>query len=344
MSDLRFAIFGTGFWSRFQLAAWNELEGVKCVALYNRTRSKAERLAAAFGIEAVYDDPEQLLSNELVDFVDIITDVTTHPRFVDLVSNAGIPVICQKPMAPTIEAAREMVSSCRQRAVPFYVHENFRWQSPVRRIKHILEDGAIGAVHRARLDFISGYPVFENQPFLRELDEFILTDVGTHMLDVARFLFGEATSLCCTTSRVHQDIRGEDVATVLLHLKGGATAVVNLAYAGNAIERDAFPQPLLFIEGSGGSLELASGCEIRITTDSGTVVKSAGPPRYEWIDPDYEVVHASIVACNENLLNAIRGTTAGETSGEDNLKTLELVFGAYESAASGNSVTLNTRE
>ena len=39
MNPLRFAIFGTGFWSRFQLGAWRELEGVECVALYNRTRS-----------------------------------------------------------------------------------------------------------------------------------------------------------------------------------------------------------------------------------------------------------------------------------------------------------------
>lgn len=46
MSNLRFAMLGTGFWSRFQLAAWHELNGVECVALYNRTRGKAEALAA----------------------------------------------------------------------------------------------------------------------------------------------------------------------------------------------------------------------------------------------------------------------------------------------------------
>ena len=75
MSTLRFAIFGTGFWSRFQLAAWRELEGIECVALYNRTRSKAEALAAHFGIPAVYDNPEELLDKEKLDFIDIITDV-----------------------------------------------------------------------------------------------------------------------------------------------------------------------------------------------------------------------------------------------------------------------------
>jgi predicted dehydrogenase len=58
---LRFAIAGTGFWSRFQLAAWRELKGAECVALYNRTRGKAEALAREFGIPAVYDDAGEML-------------------------------------------------------------------------------------------------------------------------------------------------------------------------------------------------------------------------------------------------------------------------------------------
>ena len=48
--NLRFAIFGTGFWARFQLAAWRELEGVDCVALLNLMRSKAEKQAQVLDI------------------------------------------------------------------------------------------------------------------------------------------------------------------------------------------------------------------------------------------------------------------------------------------------------
>ena len=80
-APLRFAIFGTGFWARFQLAAWRELPGAECVALYNRTRAKAEALAREFGVPAVYDDPETLLDAESPDFIDIITDVDSHARF-----------------------------------------------------------------------------------------------------------------------------------------------------------------------------------------------------------------------------------------------------------------------
>ena len=86
MDNLRFAIFGTGFWARFQLAGWMELDGLKCVAAYNRTRSKAEALAQEFGIPAIYDTPEALLNHEELDFVDIITDVGTHASLTRLMA------------------------------------------------------------------------------------------------------------------------------------------------------------------------------------------------------------------------------------------------------------------
>ncbi len=72
---------------------------------------------------------------------------------------------------------------------------------------------------RARIDYANSFPVFDNQPFLKELDHFILTDIGTHILDVARFLFGEASSVRCQTRRMRRDIAGEDVATVMMEMR-----------------------------------------------------------------------------------------------------------------------------
>jgi predicted dehydrogenase len=340
MTNLRFAIFGTGFWSRFQLAAWRELPGVECVALYNRTRAKADALAREFSVPAVYDDAEELLHHEKLDFVDIITDVDTHSRFVHLATAHGLPVICQKPMAPSLAIAEAMVATCREAGVPFFIHENFRWQTAIRQVKRVLDEGTIGHPFRARLDFISGFPVFANQPFLAELEQFIITDIGSHILDVARFLFGEADRLFCLTSRIHQTIKGEDVATVLT--QHGPTAVVcEMAYAGNYLERERFPETLLFIEGERGSIELAPDHWIRVTTADGTHARRHPPPRYAWANPAYDLVHASIVPCNADLLKALRGEGQAETTAEDNLNTVRLVFAAYESATSGQAITLN---
>lgn len=340
MRPLRFAIFGTGFWSRFQLAAWRELKGVECVALYNRTRAKAEALGREFGIAGIYDDPRELLERESPDFVDIITDVDTHARFTRLAAEHKAAVICQKPMAAKLRDAEGMVRHCAAQGVPFFVHENFRWQAPIRALAAELTRGTIGRPFRARIDFISGFPVFQNQPFLAELEQFILADLGSHTLDLARFLFGEAATLCCRTQRIHRTIKGEDVATVLLEMRSGAHVTVNLAYAGSALEREAFPETLIFVEGESGSAELAPGCILKTTTSRGTLVRKAAPPFFRWADPRYAVVHASIVPCNANLLGALQGRGDAETTGDDNLRTVRLVFAAYESAARGRVIAL----
>ena len=338
--SLRFAAFGAGFWSRYQLAGWREAGGVECVAIYNRTRAKAEAVAAEFGIPAVYDDPVELLDRERVDFVDVLTDVDTHPSFVGMAAERKLPVVCQKPMAPSLALAEAMVAACREAGVPLLINENFRWQTPIRELRRVLSSGAIGRPFRARIDFLSGFPVFVNQPFLKDLEQFILTDLGSHTLDVARFLFGEAETLYCRTQKIHADIRGEDVATVVLGMASGATVLVQMAYAENHLERECFPETLIFVEGERGSLELAPGCVVRLTTADGTHIHRCPPPRYPWANPAYDVVHASIVPCQANLARALRGEEPAETTAEDNLKTVRLVFGSYDSAASGQPVRL----
>jgi predicted dehydrogenase len=64
------------------------------------------------------------------------------------------------------------------------------------------------------------------------------------------------------------------------------------------------------------------------------------PPHYSWADPAYDVVHASIVPCNANLLKALKGEGQAETTGEDNLKTVRLVFAAYRSAQQNQAVEI----
>ncbi|CCH56619.1 oxidoreductase domain protein [Fibrisoma limi BUZ 3] len=339
MQNLKFAVIGTGFWSTYQIAAWKELAGIELVACYNRTWQRAESVAQQFGIPNVYDDVDELLdrhANEL-DFVDIITDVDTHPLFTEKAARRGLDVICQKPMGPSRDAARQMVRTCRGAGVRFYIHENFRWQTPIRELKSVLDSGIIGRPFKARVTFCSAFPVFDNQPFLAELDQFILTDIGSHILDICRFLFGEAQSLYCQTARVNPKIKGEDVANVLMKMSSGVTCYAEMSYA-SLLEKEAFPQTLVSVEGEFGSVVLTNDFVIKTTTRGADGQRKteryvAKPPMYSWADPDYAVVHSSIVDCNRNLLSDLQGKEKAETTGEDNLKTVELVYAAYDSAA-----------
>lgn len=158
-------------------------------------------------------------------------------------------------------------------------------------------------------------------------------------LDVARFLFGEARRLVCQTRTVNPDIAGEDVATVLLEMKNGMTVTCNLSFA-SRIEVDRFPETFILVEAARGSAALAPDFSIRLTDSEGTFLKRCPSPIYRWADPDYALVHASIVECHRNLRNGLLGIEDAETTGADNLRTLELVFGAYKSAQSGTVVEM----
>jgi len=335
---LRFAVIGTGFWANYQIPAWMELEGIELVALYNRTRSKAEALAHQFGVPRVYDNVQQLLDSETLDFVDIITDVDTHASFTEAAAKKGVAVICQKPMASKLPVAEQMLSICQSSGVPFFIHENWRWQSPIRKVKEIMDTGAIGKTFKARVTFCSGFPVFENQPFLAELEEFILTDIGSHILDVCRFLFGEVDTLHCHTTTVNPKIKGEDVANVFMKMNSGVSCYAEMSYA-SILEYEPFPQTFILVEGVHGSISLTRNYQVHVTTRNETTIIDASPKIYTWLDPKYALVHSSIVDCNRNILNGLQGSGC-ETTGADNLKTVRLVHASYASAKRGKIINL----
>ncbi len=80
------------------------------------------------------------------------------------------------------------------------------------------------------------------------------------------------------TRRVHPLIKGEDVATVVLSTRDGTTIVCNMAYAGNHLEHDRFPETFVFVEGDKGSAEFGPDCWIRTTTVDGICAVVTSPP------------------------------------------------------------------
>ncbi|MBC7806324.1 MAG: Gfo/Idh/MocA family oxidoreductase [Akkermansiaceae bacterium] len=339
MSDVkRFVLFGAGFWARYQLSAWGEQRGTECAAVVDLDAKKA--LSLAGGTRAVFTDATTALEEIRPDFADIVTPVETHVALARLCLERGVPVICQKPLAPTVAEADSLVKDFAAAGIPLLVHENWRWQTPIRAAAAVLKSGKIGTAHRARVSFVCSFPVFDNQPFLATLARFILTDIGSHVLDVARFLFGEARSVYALTKRVNPKIAGEDVATVIMPMGEAQTAVtVEMSYASRT-ECERFPQTYLFVEGDRGSLEIGPDYLLRVTDETGTHVSRHAPPRYAWADPQYDLVQASMVPCIADLFGHLSGTGVAETTGADNCETLRLVFAAYESAESGSVVPL----
>ena len=219
------------------------------------------------------------------------------------------------------------------------VHENFRWQSAIRAVKAVVETGEIGAVFWGRVSFRSAYDVFSGQPYLAEGSRFIIEDLGIHALDIARFLFGDATSLVARTRRVNPAIRGEDVATMLLDHVSGVTSVVDCSYATiQAVE--AFPETLIEIDGALGSIRLGQGYCMTVATHAGARAEDKAPPVLPWAARPWHNIQESVLAIQRNWIECLRAGLETETSGRDNLKTFAMVEAAYASAALGTVMPL----
>lgn len=340
MRELRGALIGCGFFAVNHMHAWRDVPGVTIAAICDQDSTRLNAMGDQFGIAARYDAAAALMAQEKLDFVDIATTVRSHRRLVELVARHGVAVICQKPFAPTLEDAHAMVAACEMAGVALMVHENFRWQSPIQAAAKILRSGEIGTVFWGRVSFRSAHDVYSGQPYLAEGERFIVEDLGIHCLDVARFLFGEATHITTRTRRINPAIKGEDVATMLLDHAGGVTSIADCSYA-TLLETEAFPQTLLEIDGSGGTLRLDAGYGMTVTTPSGSRHVDLSPPLLPWASRPWHNIQESVLAIETHWAECLRAGRETATSGRDNLKTLALVEAAYQGAATGRTVDLS---
>lgn len=334
---LRVAVFGTGYWAQFQIAGWQTV-GVDVVALWNRTRERAQRTAERFGIAQVFDTPEQVFEGAQFDIADIIADVDAHEPLVALAARYHKDVICQKPMAFTLEACHRMVETCRQAGVWYAVHENFRYQPQFAPVKAALDGGELGKPLHAHIQLRSpDRTILVKQPALAVMDHMALRDMGPHIFDVARYLFGEFRSVYSRPVVSYGDIGIQDTALSLLETSAGMPVLCTLAHRFHY---------KVFVQCERGALTLDGDNVLRMEQDDGTrVVDTRTWPVLDYIPADDWAIHGghvftAIPRCLQALRDCYLQGQPAETSGEDNLRTMALVFAAIRSQDEGVVVSL----
>jgi predicted dehydrogenase len=206
-------------------------------------------------------------------------------------------------------------------------------------VKRVVNEGTIGKPYRGNINLIGYSPLeYIEQPFLKDLPQLSLMDIGTHVVDTARYFFGEPSSLYCQHLRSRDDIKGEDVATIIMKM-GDVICTVETSNA-TRTSHNHYPEVLVFIEGTKGSVELSTDYYIKVNTDDGSLVYRVDPPMYPWIRHDQPHWHASIIPCNADCLKEIKTGQPAETTGDENMKTMNLVFKAYESAKKNQVISL----
>ncbi len=337
------ALIGCGFFAQNHLHAWKDVKGAEILALCDRDEKRLSETAQAFGIARTYRDAAEMLALEELDFVDIATTVQTHLPLVEMAASAGLHIICQKPFAEDMKDAAGMVRAAERAQVTLMVHENFRWQSAIRAVRSEIDNGAIGTPFWGRVSFRSAYDVYSGQPYLATDEKFIIQDLGIHILDIARFLFGDVARISASTKRVNPRIRAEDVATMMMIHDSGVTSIVDCSYA-TLLPAENFPQTLLEIDGSEGTLRLAADYLLTLQNAGGTREVDVSPPLLSWAERPWHNIQESVFNIEQHFADCLTEGHAPETSGADNLKTLGLVYAAYSSAAEGNRTISLTKD
>lgn len=336
VKNCRVGVVGCGFFAQNHLNAWTSLrcEGVEIAAVCDLSEAQAKQSAKAFSVPNVYTDMAEMIACEYLDLLDIVTQVGSHKRLVSIALEAGIPTIVQKPFGQTLAECEQMLSLSHRTGCFLAVHENFRFQHPHQEIRKILAAGTIGEPNWGRISFRTGYDIYAGQPYLRDEEQFIVSDIGVHLLDMARVFFGEVSHLTAELQRRDLDVKGEDTATLTLRHTSGAVSLVDCSYAARQLP-DPFPVTTVEIEGTRGGLRLNSDLTLAVSSDGRQWMENVDPAVLSWAERPWHVVQQSVLAVCKHTLDRMKAGQPAEISAADNIKTFALSEAAYRAASTG---------
>jgi predicted dehydrogenase len=312
--------------SRHHLIAWASLaDDASVVAIADPSSENAKRRASEFGIHATFSTAGEMLSKTELDAVDIAAPRAYHAELVRLAAERNLAILCQKPLAPTLRQAEELVAEVDAKA-RLMIHENWRFRGYYRQAAAWLRENRVGPVKQAQLTLLTSgvlldsngrRPALARQPFMRSEKRMLVEEVLIHHLDTLRVLMGPLRVKAAALSRTCPELFGEDGAVIQLETQNGGAAVSIFA----SFAADGYPAAQidrLEILGESGSIRLDGN----LLTCSG---KSPAERHYD-LATEYQGSYNAAIA---HFVDALQSGRPFETSPGDNLQTLRLVEDCY---------------
>ncbi|MFD2649658.1 Gfo/Idh/MocA family protein [Devosia albogilva] len=326
---------GCGSMSRGWLSALAEhplLRGrVAIVGLVDLDTSMASERAAEFGLsEAIVgNNLDQVLSQTKPD---LMFDVVTPAARADVVTTGlrhGCHVLSEKPMAASLEAARTLLAAAKAAGRLHAVIQNRRFIAGVRRIRRLLDSGALGELTSLNCDFFIGAHF---GGFREDMDNVLLLDMAIHTLDAARFMAGKAPRAvyCLETNPRGSWYRHGAAANAIFEFDDDV--VFNFRGSWCAEGANTSWEGSWRITGSRGTLlwDGADQFDANVVAGDSGFLRELAPIEVPLpLEADETHGHASVIA---DFLEAIETGRQPETAGPDNIKSLAMVFAAIESA------------
>ena len=298
----------------------------RLVALADDDAERGQAMAAQFGVPW-HQDYAQLLARDDVDAVIVTTPNARHAAVTSAAAQAGKHVLCEKPLATTLDDGRMMIAACQRAGVALGTAFPCRYIPAVVRVKEQIDQGRAGKIMA-----ISGTN-HGTMPPGWFLDKKLsgggaVIDHTVHVADLIRWLTGaEFAEVYAEIDTLLHDVPIDDVGLLSFKLTDGTICTLDTSWS----RLPHFPtwgDVTLSIVGDGGVVNVeAFNQKIALYTEE---------PRTAWVpwgsDMDYLM-----------LQDFARRVSRGEpplASGEDGLRALELALGAYRSAAEGRPVRL----
>lgn len=204
---IRAAIVGTGFMGRVHLEALRRLEFAEPAAVVGRNAEAARRLGAGFSIPTA--DYADVLHDPAIDAVHICTPNAQHFPMAKSAIAAGKHVICEKPLATTVEEGEELVSLAERGGVRNCVCHNLRYYPMVQQMRRMREDGDLGEILIVQGTYFQDWLLYDTDWNWRVDAKAggpsrCMADIGSHWFDMAEHVTGlRVTSLCADLHTFH---------------------------------------------------------------------------------------------------------------------------------------------
>lgn len=325
---MRVGIVGAGTMGEVHAAAWRatDAELVGCTAAH---QAQTEALARRYNL-LTYSDYAELLRN--VEIADICTPTPLHKPMVLQAAKAGKHVICEKPVALTVEDAQTMIRACDEAGVRFFVGMVLRFFPQYRLAQELVAKGEIGKLRVLRLKRVAYVPQKSADNWY--IDETrsggMVVDLMIHDFDYARWLAGEVKCVYARRSRAGEG--AAEYAQTVIRFTNGAIALVE---GGWAYPPGVF-RTAVDLSGADGLIEWSSDqpAPVHILRSPGQgEAASVGLPLSGLSEDPYttEIRHA---------WNAIKSGSRFEVTPDDALQSLRIALAARESLATGSPVYL----
>ena len=209
------------------------VEDSELIAVMRRDQAKAEDFAERHGAKHAYTDIEKLLSDDEINAIYIATPPNLHCEQTIQAARAGKHILCEKPMAMSVNECQQMVDVCHESGVTLMLAYYRNHYPNIEKMKALMTDGAIGDVVLARINCTGYYnPNRQDLKNWRINPEIsgggVLMDIGSHRISLLQYLMGDVASVRGYAETVHLDAEVDDSAVFTLRFESGAHAVANI--------------------------------------------------------------------------------------------------------------------